>query len=344
MGKDSASPRYIFTRLSPIVKTLFNEHDNVLLDYLDDDGMKIEPKYYIPIIPVILVNGSEGIGTGYSTNIPCYNPDDIITNLVRLIDSDGEAELAPMTPWYKGFTGTIVSKELTSFTTTGCFKRTGNSIEITELPIGKSTQSYKEFLEELLEANEILDYKNNSDDKRIYFKVTFQKKPLDELEEQDQIVKKLKLTSVINTSNMHVFDENCKIRKISCPEEIIYRFYKVRKAHYNARKKYLVEKLQSECDLLESKIRFIKLVISEKIVVFNKKRDFVTQQISAVEPPLLKVNGNWDYLLELKLYTLTEERILELEAKVASMCIELETLKATGISTLWVSELKRLDF
>jgi len=70
----------------------------------------------------------------------------------------------------------------------------------------------------------------------------------------------------------------------------------------------------------------------------------VTQQISAVEPPLLKVNGNWDYLLELKLYTLTEERILELEAKVASMCIELETLKATGISTLWVSELKRLDF
>ena len=344
MGKDSASPRYIFTRLSPIVKTLFNEHDNVLLDYLDDDGMKIEPKYYIPIIPVILVNGSEGIGTGYSTNIPCYNPDDIITNLVRLIDSDGEAELAPMTPWYKGFTGTIVSKELTSFTTTGCFKRTGNSIEITELPIGKSTQGYKEFLEELLEANEILDYKNNSDDKRIYFKVTFQKKPLDELEEQDQIVKKLKLTSVINTSNMHVFDENCKIRKISCPEEIIYRFYKVRKAHYNARKKYLIEKLQSECDLLESKIRFIKLVIAEKIVVFNKKRDFVTQQISAVEPPLLKVNGNWDYLLELKLYTLTEERILELEAKVASMCIELETLKATGISTLWVSELKRLDF
>jgi DNA topoisomerase-2 len=344
MGKDSASPRYIFTRLSPIVKTLFNEHDNVLLDYLDDDGMKIEPKYSIPIIPMILVNGSEGIGTGYSTNIPCYNPDDIITNLIRLIESDGQCELMSMIPWYKGFTGTIVSKEITSFTTTGCFKRTGNSIEITELPIGKSTQGYKEFLEELLESNEILDYKNNSDDKKVYFKLTFQKKPLDELEEKGQIVKKLKLTTVINTSNMHVFDEACKIRKISCPEEIIFRFYQVRKAHYNARKKYLVEKLQSECDLLESKIRFIKLVIAEKIILFNKKRDFITQQISAVKPPLLKVNESWDYLLDLKLYTLTEERIIELETKVKSMCNELETLKATTISNLWVSELKRLEF
>ena len=343
-GKDSASPRYIFTRLHPITKILFNEHDNVLLDYLDDDGMTIEPKYYIPILPMILVNGSEGIGTGYSTNIPCYNPDDIIANLKNLIDSNGQAGLKAMVPWYRGFIGTIVSEEPNRFITTGVWKRIVNTIEITELPIGKWIQNYKEFLDNLLETNEILDYKNNSDDKRVSFKVVFQKTIIDELESKNEITKKLKLTSVINTSNMHVFDENCSIRKISCPEEIIYRFYLVRKEHYNARKKYLVEKLESEHSLLESKIRFIKHVIEEKIVIFNKKRDFIINQISQITPPLLKVNNSWNYLLDLKIYTLTSERIYELETKMKSMSSELEILKETVIESLWISELKALEF
>ena len=344
MGKDSASPRYIFTRLNLIVKVLFNEHDNVLLDYLDDDGMTIEPKYYIPIIPTILVNGSEGIGTGYSTNIPCYNPDDIIANLKRLIDSEGQAELAPMVPWYRGFTGTIVQDDETRFITTGVYKRIVNTIEITELPIGKSTQAYKEFLETLLETSEILDYKNNSDDKMVYFKVVFQKKVIDEMEAQNGIIKKLKLTSVVNTSNMHVFDENCTIRKINCPEEIIFRFYQIRNKHYIARKDYLVKKLKSDYDLLESKIKFIRLVIEEKIVLFNKKKDFIVKQISLVEPPLLKVGGTWDYLLELKIYTLTEECINTLESKMKLMFTELEILRETKIPVLWNSELKKLEF
>jgi DNA topoisomerase-2 len=226
-GKDSASPRYIFTHLQPIVKTLFNEHDNLLLDYLDDDGMKIEPKYFIPILPMILINGAEGIGTGYSTNIPCYNPDDVIANLKRLIDSDGKAELRPMVPWYRGFTGTIYQETTENspdkFITTGVWKRTNNYIEITELPIGKWTQNYKEFLESLVESGDILDYKNGSDDRVVYFKVIFQKTTIDALDDTG-IIKKLKLTSTINTSNMHVFDEKCTIRKISCPEEIIFRF------------------------------------------------------------------------------------------------------------------------
>jgi DNA topoisomerase-2 len=179
-GKDSASPRYIFTRLQPIVKTLFNNDDNVLLDYLDDDGMSIEPKYYIPIIPMILVNGSEGIGTGYSTNIPCYNPNDIIANLKRLIDNP-DAELRPMFPWYRGFTGTIHLESESKYLTTGVWKRVANSIEISELPIGKWTQSYKEFLETMVESGEIIDYRNGSDDKLVHFKVIFQKTVMDEL-------------------------------------------------------------------------------------------------------------------------------------------------------------------
>ena len=340
-GKDSGSPRYIFTRLQPVVKTLFNEYDNLLLDYLDDDGMTIEPKYYIPVIPLILVNGSEGIGTGYSTNIPCYNPKNIIENLKLLIENP-DSELKEMVPWYSGFKGTIIKESNNKYITTGVWKRINpTSIEVSELPIGKWTQTYKEFLESLIESNEIIDFKNNCDDKIVNFKVVMQKSIIDDLIAKDELVKKLKLTSSISTTNMHVFDEECKIRKISCPEEIIYRFYKVRLSHYNKRKKYLIEKLSSELELLDSKVKFIKYVISEKIVVFNKKKDFIIQQIEKVGD-LIKINNSYDYLLELKLWTFTEERILDLITKMESMASELEIIKKTKISQTWTSELNKI--
>jgi DNA topoisomerase-2 len=191
----------------------------------------------------------------------------------------------------------------------------------------------------LVESGEILDYRNGSDDRKVSFKVIFQKLVLDELETKGEIVKKLKLTSYISTSNMHVFDEKCKIRKVHTPEEIIDRFYRVRKAHYQKRKKYLVDKLSSETSLLESKIRFIKLVIGEKIVLFNKKKEFIVKQLSEVKPLLLKVDNSWEYLLDLKIHVLTEEKIKALESKMKMMSVELETLKATSINQMWTSEL-----
>ena len=344
-GKDSASPRYIFTRLLPIVKSLFNENDNALLEYLDDDGFKIEPKFYIPLIPMILINGSEGIGTGYSTNIPCYNPSDVIYNLKKLID-DPEAELKPMFPWYRGFTGIIEMEESGRYITSGVWNRlNGTTIEITELPIGKWTQNYKEFLDNLVEINEIVDYKNNCDDTKINFKVVLQKSVLDELIAKNEINKKLKLTSFINTTNMHVFDENGMIRKVSCPEEIIYRFYKVRKEHFKKRKNYLIDKLNENYTLLESKVRFIKLIIEEKLIVFNKKKDFIISQLMVFHEikPFVKVNDTWDYLLDLKIHVLTEEKIKDFETKMQNTKIELETLKSTTIQQMWTTELLDLD-
>ena len=338
-GKDSASPRYIFTRLNPSTKILFNENDNLLLDYLDDDGMSIEPKYYIPVIPMILVNGSEGIGTGYSTNIPCYNPKDVINNLAKLIHSDGEAELEPMIPWYKGFKGTIEKENDNKYITTGVWKRINpTNIEISELPIGKWTQPFKELLDSFIESDDIIDYKNNCDDNTINFKITIAKVKLDELIEANEIEKKFKLTSSISTSNMHVFDSDCKIRKISCPEEIIYRFYKVRKDHYITRKKYIIDKLNSSLLILDSKVKFIQLVIDEKIIVFNKKKDNISKQIENY-PEITKIDNSYDYLLDLKLWTLTEEKINSLVEKNNKLKEELSNLIKKPISEIWFEEL-----
>jgi DNA topoisomerase-2 len=169
-----------------------------------------------------------------------------------------------------------------------------------------------------------------------------QKTVIDQLISKDEVVKKLKLTSSINTSNMHVFDEECKIRKVSCPEEIIYRFYKVRKSHFSKRKRYLIEKLNSEYSILEAKIKFIRYVISEKIILFNRKKDNIVKQILTVDKDLLKIDNSWDYLLDLKILILTQEKISEMEEKMKTMTLQLETLKNTSVSEMWSSELSEI--
>jgi DNA topoisomerase-2 len=141
---------------------------------------------------------------------------------------------------------------------------------------------------------------------------------------------------------MHVFDEDCKIRKITCPEEIIYRFYKVRKTHFNKRKKYLLEKLNKEYSLLESKVKFINYVIEEKIIVFNRKKGDIIKQIETVDSLLVKVDGTWDYLLDLKIWSLTHEKIKEYSQKMESMKNELDVLTNTTISQMWNTELNEI--
>ena len=141
---------------------------------------------------------------------------------------------------------------------------------------------------------------------------------------------------------MHVFDEECKIRKMSCPEEIIYRFYQTRKKHFEKRKKYLLESLSKDFELLDAKVKFIQLVVSEKIIIFNKKKEFIISEIKKNHLP--EINGNYDYLLDLKIHTLTQERIQDLETKMEKVKSELETLKATSIQKMWTTELLSLEF
>jgi len=168
-----------------------------------------------------------------------------------------------------------------------------------------------------------------------------QKSVIDELITKNELIKKFKLTSIINTSNMNVFDNTCKIRTVNSPEEIIYRFYQVRKEHFIKRKKHIITKLSNELVLIESKIKFINYIINEKIVVFNKKKDFIISQIEKVGD-LVKIDNSWDYLLELKLWTFTDERIRDLNELCSKLTTELNILKKKTISEIWTSELNNI--
>jgi len=114
----AAAARYINTALKPEVKLLFNETDNLLLKYIEEEGFKIEPEFYVPIVPMLLLNGATGIGTGWSTDIPCFKLDDIVLN-IKLLMEDEDCVLKEMNPYYKGFKGIIVKKDTNKWTSIG---------------------------------------------------------------------------------------------------------------------------------------------------------------------------------------------------------------------------------
>ncbi len=154
-GEDAAAARYIFTYMNIGTKILFNPVDTMLLGQQEEEGMVIEPKFFAPVIPMVLVNGATGIGTGYSTSVQCYNPADIIANIRRF--NLGE-QMLEMSPWYRGYKGQIIKLDDNRYLTVGKWTRVNdNTIRVTELPVGtnlcKSYKGYVEFLNTLLDQD-----------------------------------------------------------------------------------------------------------------------------------------------------------------------------------------------
>lgn len=211
-GKDSASPRYIFTMMSPLTRFIFHPQDDPLLQYLNEDNQKIEPLWYIPIIPMVLVNGTEGIGTGWSTKIPNHNPRQIIRSLRNMIHGDDPEILQP---WYKNFKGTVEKVGDTRYFTNGNVAIVEDvKIEITELPIGTWTQTYKEsILEPLLHGSEkskpvISDYKEYHTHTTVRFVVSFLPGEFHRLDtEEGGFHRVFKLSSVFSTTTMVCISE-----------------------------------------------------------------------------------------------------------------------------------------
>ena len=246
-GKDAASPRYIFTTLAPVTRTIFHRDDDPLLAYQNEDGQKIEPEWYVPVVPMVLVNGGEGIGSGWSTTIPMYNPRDIVANLYKLMEKEDEADgsspaLDEMHPWYRHFKGTIEQIALDKYRVTGVMRRIDSrTLEITELPIGVWTQSYKEFLESCMQKETpssiplISDYKEYHTDTSVHFILLLTEEMM-QLAEQEGLEKRFKLVATLNTSNMVCFDAEGRIKRYTTVESLLRDFYDLRLSYYQKRK------------------------------------------------------------------------------------------------------------
>ncbi|KAL9226457.1 hypothetical protein vseg_002268 [Gypsophila vaccaria] len=289
-GKDTASARYIYTKLADVTRFIFPKLDDVLLDYLKDDGLQIEPVWYMPIIPMVLVNGSEGIGTGWSTFIPNYNPRDIIANIRRQINNE---TLVPMDPWYNKFKGSIQrstsrKESDTTYIVNGTIEVVAGDVGeddgdgsandendvtllISELPIRKWTDDYKVFIETLQKDGFIKEQTNHNSHEAISFTIVLSKKNYN-LALQEGLLKKFKLTTTLSTSNMHLFDENNKIVKYDFPEQILEKFYPLRLKYYSKRKARYLEIYQAELEKLDNQVRFILGVVEGEIIVCKRKK------------------------------------------------------------------------
>ena len=346
-GKDSAQPRYIYTALQKHTNALFNPLDYPLFNYLNDEGKDIEPEYYVPVLPNILINGAQGIGTGWSTDIPCYNPMDIIANIEKHIKGK---EMSEMTPYYRGFNGKVIKINDTSYKTKGIYTLHANKIVITELPVGVWTDKYKEFLESITidiknkNSKQIIKHYNTyCTDIRVHFEIFMDINLIEKLDVMDvksnmtKLEKALRLCSIINLSNMVLFDKDSNIKKYNTTNEIIEEFCGVRGVFYQKRKDYLVKDLQSKINLMEIKIRFINEFINETIKVIRVKRANVIKQLEDKDYP--KMDDKYDYLLKISIDNLTEEKIEELEKNCGNLKNELDELLGKTHLDLWTEDI-----
>ncbi|KAL3668895.1 hypothetical protein V7S43_006184 [Phytophthora oleae] len=381
-GKDAASPRYIFTLLQKYTRLVFPEEDDALLRYADDDGFPVEPVYYAPIIPMLLVNGAEGIGTGWSSSIPCHYPVLVIDNILKLLDAEeaGEelekVELAPMTPWAKGFSGDIRQTGKHSFVSRGDVEQVNTStVRVTELPVGKWVEDYKKFLWDLVGKKAIRSFSEHHSERDVRFDISMTRNDLakyvDESDTGDSeaLVKLLRLEAPLSTSNMHAFNADGLLVKYETSEDVLRDFYGVRRELYSKRKQHLEQHQTKEVLRLSNRIRFIQEVSFGSLQKILKER---TPKAELVQ--VLKENGfdpasafkeeaidhvgdlglaavgreqveeseDYDYLLNTSLMSFTKEFTDRLQKEHDTKQDKLQQLQATTPAQLWRSELERL--
>jgi DNA topoisomerase-2 len=288
-GSDAASPRYIFTRLSPFARRVFSVLDEPIYEHSVDDGRSIEPTVYCPVVPMVLINGADGIGTGWSTSIPNYHPVDIVKNLKRRMGRlDGDDEEKPfetMMPWFRGWKGTpsVSDSGPNRYNFDGVIHERGdNEVEITELPIRMWTDDFKAKLEDIIKAEKvpsfIKDYKEYNDHKSVHFVIQMDEKHM-KAAKSEGLEEKFKLKKTVATSNLVAFDHRGQIRKYEKVEEILEEYYVYRMAMYTKRKAYWLDKIDMEYRKLRNQTRFIMAIIDNELIVSKKKKPALVAEL-----------------------------------------------------------------
>lgn len=326
-GKDAASPRYIFTKKREYFDAMFPEEDDPLLLRREDDGVLIEPYYYIPTIPLLLVNGSMGIGTGWSSFCPCFNPDDIIDIAALWMNNDKKEfakKIKTLVPWYRGFVGKIQRSENseTKFVTSGIIKSTSSGIIISELPIGEWTSNFTRWL-----SDQDIDFNDRSTPQNVVIEIK-DDIPLDDF--------KKKLTTNLSLDNVVVFDEKEDITEVTIAN--IFNMWGDEKLRIlNLRKSTKLKKLQNELDLFAAKREFILQVKAKKIDL--------TTDLPTIMNKIKKITPNESYqtsLLEMNVRSLTLEKSEDLFKKIQTTTEEIDMLTKKTTREIWFEDVNHL--
>jgi len=330
-GKDSASERYIFTNLNKITRMIFKNEDDAILTYLKDDGTFVEPIYYLPILPMILVNGTKGIGTGFSTDIPCFHPVQLIDYIQhKLVDKTYTRDFVP---FYQGFQGVIEKDGDRRFITKGNYTIDKQVITITELPIGVWNEDYILHLEKCMDI--LKDYKDQSTDKNVYFKLTL-KKPM----EESDIIKTFKLSTTLSINNMNLFDHNDKLKHYNEVYEICDDFIGVRLDYYEKRRLHLIQILKEEMEVLKNKCNYINELLNDTLDLRKKTNHDICDILE--KKKYTKINDSYNYLIKMSMDSVCQENVDSLNKQFNEKQSEYDKMWNTSHKDIWKDELEQL--
>jgi DNA topoisomerase-2 len=327
-GKDSASPRYIHTYLQPGIRTIVPADDFPVLKYRDDDGLPVEPEFYAPILPMLLCNGARGIGTGYSTYIPPYNPRQLRTMLVTWLEGDKDALDESLTPYFQGFKGDVRDDG----TVMGVYAKEKEGFRVTELPPGTWTQDYREWLEKELTEGRVKDFVDVSTDTQVNILIKG-------IEEKD-LVKSL--TDKIKTTNMHAFNARGQITKYDSPNAILKEYAEVRLALYETRRLKQIADLRAELPYHEDVMRFIEDQIADEPTLNFRKKARADCEAELLGAGYRKVSDSFDYIFRLPVSTFTAEQVAKHASTLAKIRADIVRLESLRAADMWLTELSAL--
>lgn len=333
---EAGAPRYISTKLHSNFRLLYKDFE--LLSPRQEEGSQIEPEYFLPIIPTVLLNGSSGIAVGFATNILNRNPIELINACLKEID--GKKYISP-TPWISGFQGECVKnpESINSWIFKGIYDiKNTTTVEVTEVPPSITYEKYDNCLNGLEDSKSIASYDNNCKSD-INYTLKFTRSSLSNLIERDRLVRVLKLEER-QTENFTVLDENGKLKIFKNAKEIIKYFVEFRIAYYYKRKKYLIDKISKELMLLSNKAKFIKSIIDNKLKVSNVPKKQIILWLETAD--FDTVDESYSYLLSMSIHTLTKEKYEELLSQEYEKKIELEEIKKVKPIDMYKKDLNDL--
>ena len=359
-GKDAASPRYIHTQLMAIVDKIFKKEDLPILNHLKEDGETIEPEYYAPIVPLLAINGCVGIGTGFSTDIPPHNPNDIVQLIKQRLKGEIDTLASnALDPWWVGFKGQTVRKANNQWLTKGLYtwNNANNSVTITELPVGQWTKDYKVFLDTMAQA-ESSDYKTDDgkpilksfddlyNDLEVTFILYLESDYYDDAKRKvEEFEKKFKLTTSWKTSNMCCFDAQRHIVKYETIGDILETYYVERLELYNKRKAYQIGEMKDHIEELEAKAIFVKGIVNGTLRLLNQPDDVVLKSLKDHKLPPRSDREKpdsldaYEYLLRLRIDRIKKSAVIEIENDLIATKTKLAELINTTVGDIWAQEL-----
>lgn len=333
---EAGAPRYVGVKFNDNFRLLYKDFELTTPQY--EEGEEIEPRFFLPIVPTVLLNGGSGIAVGFATNILNRNPLDLIDACVDVLDGK---EIKVLKPWIRGFTGTfdVAPDNHKSWLIKGKYDiKNMSTVEITEVPPSFTYEKYEALLEGLVEKGTLHTYDDHTSGK-IHYVLKFPRQTLADL------IKKNKLEDVLKmqereTENYTTLDENGKLKVFDTISEMVNYFVNFRLSYYDKRKTRLLVDLQRELDILEARSKFVDAVIKGRIVVANEKRPDLIKSIE--KEGIQKQDDSYEFLLGMPIWTLTNEKFVDLQKKVDLKQKELDKIKKTAPEKMYRDDLASL--